>query len=428
MRRFHTWALLVLLTLCLPQMTVPALADNCIDCHSAWEEDHDSPSKTFPTDVHRQAGLGCSDCHGGDPALEDMDEVRESSGYLGVPATLEIPEFCARCHGDPAYMVKHNPGLPTDQLEKYRTSVHGQQLFGNEDTKVATCVSCHTAHRIEKAEIPTSSVYAGNIPQTCARCHANGEYMAGYGIPTNQYEDYIASVHGRALLEMDDRAAPACNDCHGNHAATPPGVTSLSAVCGLCHALIAENFSVSPHQEAFEDMGLPQCETCHDKHRIVEPQLDWVGTGEKALCVECHSEDDGTGGYATARELHSMLARIDSSYQAATRLVDEADAKGMMVVDERRLLKEVNQASIQAATEMHTFDTVKVTAVVEAGLATAAVIDSSSATKIDEYYFRRKGLGVASLLITILVVALFLRIRAIEKQSDTSVRTSKKNL
>ena len=35
--------------------------------------------------------------------------------------------------------------------------------------------------------------------------------------------------------------------------------------------------------------------------------------------------------------------------------------------------------------------------------------------KIGEYYFRRKGLGIATLLITILVIALYFRIKSIEK-------------
>jgi hypothetical protein len=406
---------LILAALVMAGLPVGLFADNCFDCHSSWEEDPNAPSKTFPQDIHYRSGLGCSDCHGGDSTLDDMDEVRASESFRGVPTPLEIPDFCARCHSDPKYMIKHNPGLPVDQLEKYKTSIHGQRLFGKHDPKVATCVSCHTAHRIETAKAPISTVYAENIPATCAKCHANADYMKEYGIPTNQYADYVKSVHGVALLVNKDNGAPACNGCHGNHAATPPGVTSLAAVCGICHALISENFAGSPHKAAFDDMGLPECETCHSNHLIVPPHLSWIGTGDSSLCLQCHSEDDGTTGYEVASKIHNMLFKIDSAYTAATTLTDDADTKGMMVVDERLALKEVKQATIQAATEMHTLDVVKVDSVTSAGLKKAAEVDSADVAKIDNYYFRRKGLGIATLLITILAIALYFKIRSLGK-------------
>ncbi|MFH2056181.1 MAG: cytochrome c3 family protein [bacterium] len=407
---------LVFLVIALMPASARLLAESCLECHSEWEEGDDAPSATFHLDVHSQADLGCSDCHGGNPELEDMDEVRASKGYRGVPKPADIPQFCAHCHSDPAYMVKHNPGLATDQLDKYKTSVHGKRLLEEKDTKVATCVSCHTAHRIEKADSPTSSVYAQNIPQTCAHCHADSDHMAGYGIPTDQYEKYVRSVHGIALLERHDNAAPACNDCHGNHAATPPGVTSLSAVCGTCHALVAENFASSPHQEAFADADIPQCEVCHSNHLIVEPQISWVGTGDSALCVECHSEDDGTQGYATAERISGLLVGMRESYTEAEASIAQAEQKGMMVVDEQLALRDVKQSMIRAATALHTFNADKVAEIINPGLTAAAQIDSSGIAKVDEYYFRRKGLGIASLLITILAIALFIKIRRLERR------------
>ena len=73
--------------------------------------------------------------------------------------------------------------------------------------------------------------------------------MKEYGIPTDQYEKYSKSVHGVALLQKHDLGAPACNKCHGNHGATPPGVESISKVCGTCHALNADLVLVESAQE-----------------------------------------------------------------------------------------------------------------------------------------------------------------------------------
>ena len=398
-------------------LLVPSLstASQCYDCHSSWEEGDDAPSVRFQYDVHNSVGLTCSDCHGGDPTLDDMDKVRAVRGYKGIPSPKQIPEFCASCHSDPTYMVKHNPALPTDQLDKYKTSIHGQRLFGRNDTKVANCISCHSVHNIQQSSMPTSTVNAFNIPATCATCHANPDYMRGYGIPTNQYDDFVGSVHGVALLENKDAGAPACNDCHGNHGATPPGVTSISAVCGLCHALVADKFAVSPHKVAFDLAGYPECETCHSNHNVQRPSISWVGSSDSALCVDCHSTDDGTSGLATADKINSALTELDSTRTQALAALNAADEKGMMITDEFLQLKEVDQAIIEAATMFHSLNADSVKSVTAEGIATAVKVKEASLGKIDEYYFRRKGLGVATLIITVLSIALYFKIRSIKK-------------
>ena len=240
----------ILLTLLLFTMMIASSVlsadNNCITCHQDFEDEQEGPSYIITRDIHYQKGLGCVDCHGGDSSLEDMDEVRESRGYRGVPTHLEVPAFCARCHSDAKYMHEHNPSLPTDQLDKYKTSVHGQRLFKNKDPKVANCVSCHTVHEIGDAKLPHSSTHPLKLPYPCGKCQSDAEYMGEETVSTLQLEDFEKSVHGIALLEKGDLGAPACNDCHGNHGAAPPGVTSLSAVCGNCHAIEAELFNSSP--------------------------------------------------------------------------------------------------------------------------------------------------------------------------------------
>ncbi len=107
---------------------VSAAENNCMTCHADFEDD-DGPSHLISKDVHIQKGLGCVDCHGGDPSLDDMDDVRDSKGYKGVPDYKDVPKFCASCHSNPVYMHDHNPSLPTDQFDKYKTSIHGIQLL-----------------------------------------------------------------------------------------------------------------------------------------------------------------------------------------------------------------------------------------------------------------------------------------------------------
>jgi predicted CXXCH cytochrome family protein len=397
----------------LPATSSPLAApeSNCITCHQSFEDEQEGPSYKIVRDIHYQKGLGCVDCHGGDPSLEDMDEVRQVKNYRGVPAHLEVPEFCARCHSDAAYMHEHNPALPVDQLDKYKTSIHGKRLFGKKDTKVANCVSCHGVHDIGDAKMPHSRTHPLNIVNTCGTCHADKAYMAGYDIPTDQVEKYTGSVHGIALLERKDLGAPACNDCHGNHGAAPPGVTSLSAVCGNCHALEAGLFDASPHKAAFEDNGYPMCETCHSNHDIVKPQDAWVGTEEPALCINCHSSDDGTRGFETASGISKSITNLVAAHDEAKVVLDEAVEKGMMTTDVEFVLKEVDQILIETRTLVHSLSIDSVAEKADEGIKKAQQVKTNSASLIDEYYFRRKWLGLATLFVAILVVALYFKIR-----------------
>ncbi len=403
---------LTLFTLTFALFALPAMAadSNCLSCHRDFEE-QDGPSHKFIRDIHRSKGLDCVDCHGGDHTLEDMDDVREVKGYRGVPSHAEVPQFCGRCHSDVAYMGQRNPSLPTDQLDKYKTSVHGKLLFGKGDKNTANCISCHSVHDIADSRTPHSTVYATNIPKTCGRCHADEAYMAKYNIPTDQLADYQQSVHGMALLERGDLGAPACNDCHGNHGATPPGFSSISTVCGNCHALQWELFDNSPHKIAYEENDFPMCETCHSNHKILRPSDDMLGITEGSVCLECHAQDDGNRGYETAAGVAESVNKLLVAHLGARALLNDAITKGMMTTDEEFRLKEVESALLETRSMVHAFNIDSVLSRSEAGVAKADSVTANAASLIDEYYFRRRGLVVATVIIAILAIALYVKIR-----------------
>ncbi len=386
----------------------------CLTCHTEMEDDQ-GPAHEFALDVHGQRGLGCQNCHGGDPALDDMDAVRTSKDWRGVPKRSDIPNFCARCHSDAAFMHEHNPKLPIDQLDKYKTSVHGQRLFQKNDQKVATCVSCHTAHSIGDAAMPHSSTNPANIPSTCGKCHSDASYMAEYGIPTDQESLFRTSVHGNAVFVKKDLSAPVCNDCHGNHGAAPPGTKSLSAVCGSCHAIEAGLYSASPHNAAFEAQGLPMCETCHSNHGIVKPTHEMIGLSDGQICASCHSADDGTKAPANVTAMSGAFAALIQVADSARLLVTDASTKGMMTTDEEFALKEVDQTLIHMRSLVHNFTSDSLVSQSNEGIEKSRKVKTDAAALIDEYYFRRWGLGIASGLITLLALALYLKIRSIEK-------------
>jgi len=350
----------------------------------------------------------CTTCHGAHGIVAVKDPA--SPVYpLNVVAT------CASCHANTALIRSYNPNLPVDQAEKYRTSVHGARNAAG-DSRAAACANCHGSHSILSAKDVKSTVYPTTLPKTCAGCHSSAEHMKGYGIATDQFEKYARSVHGIALLQKGDLGAPACNSCHGNHGATPPGVASISKVCGTCHALNADLFSASPHKQAFDEGGLPECETCHGNHEIVIATNQLLGTGSDAVCARCHAAGGNDKGYAAARTMRELIDSLEASESSARTLVDDAEQKGMEIGEAKYKLRDARQARLETRTMVHSFDVQRFTDIVRRGLATSSLVSEEARGAVDEYYFRRIGLGIATLIISVLAAALYLFIRRIERR------------
>jgi predicted CXXCH cytochrome family protein len=330
---------------------------------------------------------------------------------------LNVVRTCATCHANPGFMRTYNPSLAIDQLEKYHTSVHGMKNASG-DPKTAQCASCHGSHDIRSAKDVKSRVYPANIPQTCSTCHSNAEYMKAYKIPTDQFEKFSSSVHGHALLVKKDLGAPACNSCHGNHGAAPPGVSSVSKVCGTCHALNADLFSASPHKKAFDDRKLPECETCHSNHAIIAATNRLLGITKEAVCSQCHSDKGNVKGFAVAQVMRSMIDSLENSIGHAAALVDDAEQKGMEVGESKFKLRDARQSRLQSRTMVHSVNEQQFRDVVDKGFKTAAAVSVEATDAINEYFFRRIGLGVATLIITVFAVSLFLYIRRLEEQQQ----------
>jgi hypothetical protein len=270
--------------------------------------------------VHAEAGLSCHDCHGGDPDpahAGDMDAAMNprfaARPYIGVPARGQIPAFCARCHSDPTFMKRFKPDIRVDQEREYWTSQHGKALKDG-NTRVATCIDCHGVHGILNVSDPHSSVYPTRVAETCRGCHADAEHMRGSTLPdgrplpVDQYAQWSQSVHAKALLEKEDLSAPTCNDCHGNHGATPPGLDSIAFVCGQCHGREAELFRASAKHAGYEEhnhmLADADTKTCASCHSAPAPQAAVTGVHSLSECVSCH------GNHGVVRPTMAMLAPL----------------------------------------------------------------------------------------------------------------------
>jgi len=391
--------------------------NSCIDCHTSLADKRlREPAVASKEDVHFRRGLFCHSCHGGNPArgyIENVPALAHSpgDGWQGVPKAREIPDFCAGCHGDVEYMKKYNPNLRVDQLLEYRSSQHGKLLVQG-DEKVAQCVSCHGVHGILQAADSRSPVHRSNIPGTCGHCHADPGYMRDYSISTDQLAEYTRSVHGKLLLEEGDAAAPACNDCHGNHGATPLGLTSIAYACGECHALNRDLFNQSPHKAAYEEMELGECITCHGHHDIEKTSDEMIGVGDESMCITCHEEDDA--GYHAAKFMRAQLDSLVAIIEEAARLLHRAERGGVDVKAGKFDLQKPMSALIRARGAVHHFDPRKLAEIVHPGIAQARIVEEVGEAALHDLKMRRVGLAFSIPIILLVALGLYLKIRRLE--------------
>lgn len=312
-------------------------------------------------------------------------------------------------------MRKFDPQVRVDQMAQYLTSAHGR---GNSkgETRVAVCADCHRAHGVVRVRDARSPVAPLNVAKTCSQCHADPARMQPFGHDAAVLADWSSSVHADALLKRGDTSAPTCNTCHGSHGATPPGVTEVAGVCAQCHVREAQNFTAGPKKAIFDAMGQAECLVCHGNHAIKPPTHAMIGITEPAVCAQCH--DAGSNGAATIRTFREGLEGLTTTMTAAEAIVARAEHAGMLVEDAHVALQEAREQFIQSRVAMHTFTEEPFQKVAATGLDAARRAERAGFAALDELQVRRRGLGVATLLIVGFLITLWIKIRRLPVPED----------
>ncbi len=288
--------------------------ESCVACHATRSEQRlRAPVASRAHDVHADAGVGCTDCHGGDPDEPSVRAHDLGRGFRGVPDALGTLQVCGHCHDG------SREGLD-DVASEVRAGRHGRAAAAGRPT--ATCTSCHGAHGIVPHEQPSSPVSAQHVVDTCAACHSDPARMAESGLPTDQAAQWRVSVHAEVFAADPDRA-PSCATCHGPHD-NAAGLAAVAA-CAQCHAPIRAAFDQGPHAQRFQSLGFLDCAECHGSHEIRRADASLL-EGLGAACARCHGP--GQEVFARVRRIEALGGRLDAARGSLTR----ADPRRVAIV------------------------------------------------------------------------------------------------
>lgn len=244
------------------------------------------------------AAPSCGDCHGSHATFPPEDARSPVN-------PMRVAETCAACHSDPQRMPR---GMPTDQLEQWRTSAHGVELLDRHNAKAATCSSCHGSH----TALPPGVAEIANV---CGKCHRL------------EREAFFRGPHGPAAGRA--RSALSCIACHSAHGTEAPAAGQIQSLCARCHASgSAPDIAALQLQEQLAAAALARDEAVAAIDALVragavsrdqEARLRTLDTALGELRVEIHSLD----GEAVA-ELVRRARSLSTEIRGRAEIVAEA--------------------------------------------------------------------------------------------------------
>jgi nitrate/TMAO reductase-like tetraheme cytochrome c subunit len=98
----------------------------------------------------------CISCH-------TVHGIRAVSDPLSSVHPLNVADTCAKCHGKSDYMQAFK--IPSDQVVKFKASVHAKALYEKQDLSAPTCNDCHGNHGAAPPGI-------ASVANVCGQCHA----------------------------------------------------------------------------------------------------------------------------------------------------------------------------------------------------------------------------------------------------------------
>jgi predicted CXXCH cytochrome family protein len=238
--------------------------ESCIGCHTVRGLSLRFPSGdmlpltidavVMHSSVH--GSLNCTKCHTGIQKFPHPKNTANDRREF----QMQRNEQCQACH--------------EKEFKQELNSNHARVLAaGNQNG--AICIDCHGSHSVTKPNVPRS-----RISTACGQCHRA------------IYEQYLNSVHGKALLETSNPDVPVCSDCHRAHNQEDPTTQAFRLkspnLCATCHAnaKMMRKYNITPdvfntYVSDFHGMTV----TLFQKESPDQPT-------NKAVCIDCHGIHD----------------------------------------------------------------------------------------------------------------------------------------
>ena len=122
-------------------------------------------------------------------------------------------------------------------------------------------------------------------------------------------------------------------------------------------------------------------------------------------------------GYLVADKMKTLIDSLKYEDKGTKEMLNDATQKGMDVSDAEFLLKDVRQVLIQSRTTIHTFNLENFNESINPGFEAISKVKEEGIAAVDDYYFRRLGLGISTIIVTFLVIGLYFKIRKLEKKT-----------
>ncbi len=256
------------------------LSRTCRHCHS------DSQLQSRPVHIalleKEQEGtpLPCTDCH----------SAHEMKPAPGGKLLKSESDYCLKCHTRSLNMVFKNN-------ETVSLAIDGSHLLSSVHNELS-CSDCHfgfSSKEHPERTFRTRRDYAIASSQTCRRCHFD------------KYSETLESIHF-SQLNQGNLKAPVCTDCHGSHGVQKGRTEKLLSAkrCEKCHQVIFSTYAASVHGKALIDENnrdVPICVDCHKAHDVSNPLTLQFRENIPEMCGNCHANKEIVGKYGLSTEV-----------------------------------------------------------------------------------------------------------------------------
>ncbi len=284
----------------------------------------------------------CAECHS--TALHKNYDARSNSYHT---AFSEISVGCESCHGAGAGHLAWAQEQAKDPARK------AEGLKGFADAIPSPSPADWTPDPKTGSPAKGASRPAGDVVETCARCHARrGTLSEDWKPGRDLAQTHMSALLLRGLFEADgqmrdevfnDQAfkqsrmyakGVTCVDCHDPHSGKLK--SAGSEVCSQCH--LPQKFADLKHTGHKAGPGGPDCVSCHmpartymvvdrrhdHSFRIPRPDLS-EKTGAPNACNDCHADKTAQWAAGAIEKWHGPQRKGLQTYGEAFKLARDGD-------------------------------------------------------------------------------------------------------